>query len=300
MQINEICKQTGLTKKAVEYYQLRALVSPKINESGYREFSDSDLSSLKEIALLRKLDLSTDEIKQVIGSNDKWHTLSLIKQTKEIQAKATLSRLDLMGKLINGVDAAEIQDELNLLEQQSTIKEKLLMAFPGYHGRYVSIHFGQFLNEPIKTNEQKLLYNKIVSFLDDMEPFEIPEEYQSILDEVDKYMKDEKIEELNVNMQNVINDFDTYWENNKDNIIQNGEFKQTDEYQNSVMARLMDLFRKFGETSGYYDVFIPAMRRLSPAYDFYFKKMLEANEKLIRKIPDKFTNSLASIRDTSC
>ncbi|NBJ15233.1 MAG: MerR family transcriptional regulator [Dehalobacter sp. 4CP] len=286
MQLNEICKQTGLTKKAVEYYQLKGLVSPKVNENGYREFSDSDLSRLKEIALFRKLELCTDEIKQVLDSNDKKHTLALIKQAKEIQAKAKLYRLDLIGQLINGVDVAEIQDSLNLLEQQSTIKEKLLMAFPGYYGRYFSFHFGQFLNEPVKTNEQKVLYDNIVNFLDDMEPIEIPEEFQSILDEADKYMDNEKIEEMSANIQSTYDDFDTYWENNKDNIIQYTEFKKTDKYQNSVMAQLMDLFRKFGETNGYYDVFIPMMRTLSPAYDFYYKKMLEANEKLIQKIPD--------------
>jgi len=286
MQVNEICKQTGLTKKAVEYYQLKGLVSPKINQNGYREFSDSDLSRLKEIALLRKLDLSTNEIKQILDSNDKKYTLVLIKQAKEIQAKARLYRLDLMGQLIDGVDVAEIQDRLNLLEQQSTIKEKLLMVFPGYYGRYFSFHFGQFLNEPIKTNEQKLLYDKIVDFLDDMEPIEIPEEVQSILDEADKYMDDDKIEEMSADIQSVYEDFDTYWESNKDNIIQYAEFKKTDEYQNSVMAQLMDLFRKFGETSEYYDVFIPTMRRLSPAYDFYYKEMLEVNEKLIQKVPD--------------
>ena len=286
MQLNEICKQTGLTKKAVEYYQLKGLVSPKVNENGYREFSDSDLSRLKEIALLRKLDLSTDEIKQVLNSNDKKHTLSLIKQSKEIQAKAKLCRLDLMGQMINGVDVAEIQDRLNLLDQKFTIREKLLMAFPGYYGIYFSFHFGQFLNEPIKTNEQKLLYNKIVDFLDEMEPIEIPEEFQSILDEVDKYMDDKKTEEISANKQSSYDDFDTYWENNKDKINQYVELKKTDEYQNSVMAQLLDLFRKFGATSGYYDVFIPTMRKLSPAYDLYYKKMLEANEKLIQKIPD--------------
>jgi len=32
MQINEICKQTGLTKKAIEYYQSKGLVSPIIKE----------------------------------------------------------------------------------------------------------------------------------------------------------------------------------------------------------------------------------------------------------------------------
>ena len=275
MLVNEICKQTGLTKKAVEYYELKGLVSPKVNENGYREFSDSDLSRLKEIALFRKLELCTNEIMQVLDSNDKKHTLSLIKQAKEIQVKAKLYRLDLMGQLINGADVAEIQDSLNLLEQQSTIKEKLLIAFPGYYGKYISFHFGQFLNEPIKTNEQKMSYDKIVNFLDDMEPIEIPEELQSIWDETEKYLDDEKIEEMSANIQSAYNDFDTYWENNRDDIVQYAEFKKTNEYQNSVMTQLTDLFRKFGETSGYYDVFI-----------FYYEKMLEANEKLIQKMPD--------------
>lgn len=285
MQVNEICRQTGLTKKAVEYYRLKGLVAPKVKENGYREFSDSDLSRLNETALLRKLEFSTDEIMQVLNSNDKKHTLGLIKQLKEIQAKAKLYRLELMGQLINGVDVAEIHDRLNSLEQRSTIKEKLLMAFPGYYGRYVSLHFGQFLNEPLKTKEQKLLYVKVVDFLDNMEAIEIPEELQSVLDEVDNDMDNQKIEEMRTNLMSAYDDFDTYWEINKDNILQYAEYKKTDEYQNSVMEQLMTLFRKFGETSGYYDVFIPTMRKLSPAYDSYYKQMLEANDKLIQKIP---------------
>jgi len=286
MQVNEICNQTGLTKKAIEYYQLKGLVAPKVNENGYREFSDSDLSRLVEIALLRKLDLSTDEILQVIDSNDKKYTLTIIKQAKEIQAKAQLYRLDLMGQLISGVDVAEIQERLNLLEQRSTIKAKLIIAFPGYYGRYVSLHFGQFLNEPIKTKEQKLLYDKVVEFLDDTEPIEIPEELQSILVEVDKDMGNEEIEKMDSIMKSAYEDIETYWENNKDTILHYIDYKKTDEYQNSVMAQLMDLFHKFGETSGYYEVFIPLMRKLSPAYDLYYKKVQEANDILIRKLPN--------------
>lgn len=285
MQVNEICRQTGLTKKAVEYYQLKGLVAPKVNENGYRKFSDSDLSRLNEIALLRKLELSTDEILRVLNSTDKKHTLGLIKPLKEIQAKAKLDRLELMEQLINGVDVAEINDRLNSLEQRSTIKEKLLLAFPGYYGRYVSLHFGQYLNEPIKTKEQKLLYVKVVDFLDNMEAIEIPEELQSVLDEVDNDMDNQKIKEMRTNLRSAYDDFDTYWEINKDTILHYAEYKKTDEYQNSVMEQLMNLFRKFGETSGYYKVFIPTMRKLSPAYDSYYKKMLEANEKLIEKIP---------------
>jgi hypothetical protein len=91
---------------------------------------------------------------------------------------------------------------------------------------------------------------------------------------------------MSASIQSAYNDFDTYWENNKDNIVQYAEFKKSNEYRNSVITQLMGLFHKFGETSGYYDVFIPLMRKLSPEYDIYYKKMLEANEQLIQKMPD--------------
>lgn len=286
MQINEVCKQTGLTKKAIEYYQNKGLISPIIKENGYREFTDDNLEQLKMISLLRRLDLSTDEIREVMESKDKKSVLIMIKQEKQIQAKAKLARIELIEELIREEDMYKVQDRINLLEQQTTIKEKLMMAFPGYYGRYISIHFGQFLNEPIKTEEQNRMYGIIVDFLDNIESIQIPEELQPILDKANLDIEDEVLEKLNQNMQAVYDDFETYWKNNKDSIIEYAEFKKSEEYQDSMMAQQMNLFRKFGETSGYYDIFIPAMRKLSPAYDKYYEKMLEANEKLIQKIPD--------------
>ncbi|OZV11027.1 transcriptional regulator [Tissierella sp. P1] len=286
MQINEVCKQTGLTKKAIEYYQNKGLISPIIKENGYREFTDDNLEQLKMISLLRRLDLSTDEIREVMESKDKKSVLIMIKQEKQIQAKAKLARIELIEELIREEDMYKVQDRINLLEQQTTIKEKLMMAFPGYYGRYISIHFGQFLNEPIKTEEQNRMYGIIVDFLDNIESIQIPEELQPILDKANLDIEDEVLEKLNQNMQAVYDDFETYWKNNKDSIIEYAEFKKSREYQDSMMAQQMNLFRKFGETSGYYDIFIPAMRKLSPAYDKYYEKMLEANEKLIQKIPD--------------
>ncbi|CAK7084622.1 MerR family transcriptional regulator [Tissierella carlieri] len=286
MQINEVCKQTGLTKKAIEYYQNKGLISPIIKENGYREFTDDNLEQLKMISLLRRLDLSTDEIREVMESKDKKSVLIMIKQEKQIQAKAKLARIELIEELIREEDMYKVQDRINLLEQQTTIKEKLMMAFPGYYGRYISIHFGQFLNEPIKTEEQNRMYGIIVDFLDNIESIQIPEELQPILDKANLDIEDEVLEKLNQNMQAVYDDFETYWKNNKDSIIEYAEFKKSEEYQDSMMAQQMNLFRKFGETSGYYDIFIPAMRKLSPAYDKYYEKMLEANEKLIQKIPE--------------
>ncbi len=286
MQIHEVCLQTGLTKKAIEYYQSKGLISPLTKENGYRDFTADDLEQLKTIALLRKLDLTTDEIKQVLNSQDSKAILLKIKQVKQMQAKAKLARLNLIEQLAQGEDIEEIQEKINLLDQQATIKEKLLMAFPGFYARYISIHFGRFLNEPIKTADQKSTYATIVDFLDNMDPIEIPEELQTLLASADDHLDDNSVEDLHSKMQNALDDFETYWANNKTTITQYTEFKKSPAYQNTAMAQLMSLFHKFGETSGYYDIFIPAMRKLSPAYNTYYEKLLEANDKLSQKITD--------------
>lgn len=42
----------------------------------------------------------------------------------------------------------------------------------------------------------------------------------------------------------------------------------------------------FCESSGYYDVFIPAMRKLSPLYNAYYEQMLKANDKFMKNYPE--------------
>ena len=82
--INEICNSTGLTKKAIEYYQIKGLISPNITDNGYRDFSDKDLSQLKQIALLRRLDLTVSDIGEILVSEHPNRTL------KQVQTKKTI------------------------------------------------------------------------------------------------------------------------------------------------------------------------------------------------------------------
>lgn len=46
MQITELCKKCGVTKKAVEYYCKKGLLQPQIMENGYRVFTDADKKHL--------------------------------------------------------------------------------------------------------------------------------------------------------------------------------------------------------------------------------------------------------------
>lgn len=82
MLINEVCKITGLTKKAIEYYMEKGLIAPRIEENGYRRFDSEDVARLKEISVLRKLGLSIPEIRSVLDKGNSKANLAKIKYQK--------------------------------------------------------------------------------------------------------------------------------------------------------------------------------------------------------------------------
>lgn len=46
MTIDEVKKKTGLTKKAINYYEMKGLINPTYNQTNrYRDFSELDLIS---------------------------------------------------------------------------------------------------------------------------------------------------------------------------------------------------------------------------------------------------------------
>ena len=52
---NEIQEKTGLTRKAIDYYEEKGLIKPVKLGNGYRDYSDKDLEILNEIFLFLEL-----------------------------------------------------------------------------------------------------------------------------------------------------------------------------------------------------------------------------------------------------
>lgn len=286
MLIKDVCQKTGLTKKAIEYYQQKGMISPEIGENGYRHFTQEDVEKLKKISLLRRFDLSTEEINRVLTSETPEAVLKEIKYKKEIEHQNERKRLELLEQLIQGEDEETIEMNLNSLFEQSTIRNRLLNIFPGYYGKFISIHFGRFLNSKLETEEQKEAYKTIIKFLDEVESFDIPDDLQNTIDAFTLSVNDLDLQNISDAMKDAVYDFEKYYDENKEVLEKYIEYKNTEEYKKSDAARLMELFRRFCETSGYYDIFIPAMRRLSPEYNDYYNKLMEANEKLLEKHPE--------------
>lgn len=285
MLINEVCKATGLTKKAVEYYTEQGLVSPAVLENGYRAFHPCDMERLRKIFVLRKLGVSTQEIRGILD-DETGELLCKASVQREVDLQRQRTKKELLSKLSAGADYAEIREAMQSVDGSATVAEKLLEAYPGYYGRFICLHFARFLNMPITTQKQKNAYEKILAFLDSVPAFSFPEELQTYLTENTKHIGAEEISGLIADTKKSIENLDDFLADNKDMLAQYWTFKQSEAYQNSPAAQLESLLIEFNRTSGYYDVLIPAFKELSPAYAEYCKQLEAANEKLLAQYPE--------------
>lgn len=71
MLLNEIAKETGMTKRAVKYYEEKGLLSVHKDGNGYRNNSPQDVETLKKISVYRKLGISIKDIQSLLKSGDK-------------------------------------------------------------------------------------------------------------------------------------------------------------------------------------------------------------------------------------
>ena len=87
MTIKEVEEQTGLTRSNIRFYEREKLVEPTRNDkNGYRDYSESDVENIKKIAYLRTLEISIEDIRNIMS--DKVSLAEIIrKQTAAIQTQ---------------------------------------------------------------------------------------------------------------------------------------------------------------------------------------------------------------------
>ena len=94
------------------------------------------------------------------------------------------------------------------------------------------------------------------------------------------YAKDigtEQIIEMIKNTKKSIENPDDFFAENKEVLEQYLIYKKSDEYKNSPAYKIMELTKEFNSISGYNDIFIPALKELSPSYSEYHQKLVILN-----------------------
>lgn len=285
MLIKEVCTISKLTKKAIEYYVEKGLVSPIVLENGYRDFSTDDINQLRKISVLRKLGLGTDDIKIALF-DESGQVLKKLSTQKELKLEREKIKQSIFNKLSIGTDWEEINSEIESIEKNETIIERLLYAFPGYYGRFISLHFSRFLNEPLTTPEQQVAYDEIFSFLDNTPALEFPKDVEEFLIKTTDHISTQDIQKMEDDIKETIEDTEKFLAENKEVLNQYLAFKQSDKYKNSPAYKIESMLKEFNKSSGYNDVFIPAMKKLSNYYSDYYKQLEIANKKLLLNYPE--------------
>lgn len=300
MLINEVCSLTGLTKKAMSYYEEQGLIKPKKKSNGYREYSVDDIALLNEISLYRKLDISIRDIKLIIKSKNKKDTLNKIlegKHKKEIQIKMQKIFLEMViNNNFNEDYIKELNEEIIKAEKSEGqfIKRELMRAFPSGLGKYLAYHFAPYLNEPLDTLEKYNAWSKIIEFLDNVPEIKIPRiiemSYENITDEMHKQINDNVKDEMDKMFNATGEELEEYKKKLLDRIEKQNDKSLLKEL--NPLYKFKKQFNEFFNSSGYYDIFLPNMKIISREYKEYHDNLMRLNDKLYKELGIKYDENM--------
>ena len=178
-------------------------------------------------------------------------------------------------------DWEHIEGQVEALQNKQSILNRILDKFPGFYGKFVCLHFAPFLSEAITTNEQREAFETIIRYLDGIS-ISVPSDVQQYLDEVRENADAAVTQSASAALAAAMADPEKYIHDNKEMLEQYRAVAESEEYKVSPAYRLQEYLKQFQRESGYNDVFIPAMQRLSPAYREYHKSLQAANEVFLR------------------
>ena len=128
MKINEAEQAIGITKKNIRFYEQEGLLNPSRNLSnGYRDYSEQDIETLRQIKLLRKLDIPLEEIRRLLSGNFtledclRRHLIVLDRRQKNIEANAKFCHRLLSENVeLNALQMQDLLAEMEDLEKGGT------------------------------------------------------------------------------------------------------------------------------------------------------------------------------------
>ena len=275
---SEIQNKTGLTRKAIEYYEDKGLINPHRLENGYKDYTEKDLDILVKVSILRKLGVSLSEIKQCVLYNSS--TLSSVLRMKEHQLEVDERRKNILELIVKGEKQELIDEYIAMIETEESIYNRLERVFPGYFGQLFFAAYLPFMNEPL-TKDGEEAFIKYVSYLDNLPTFELSEDEKKFIDEISSNSDMSILKKVNEDKISTVENIEDWLEKNKDSILQYESYKNSEQYQNSLLRDIQEKLRKYMIDNNYYQVAIPLIRKFSKSYNMYYEKIIKANERFI-------------------
>lgn len=126
---NEASKQTGLTKRTLQYYDAQGLLSIERTSNNHRVYEQNTLDRIWEILLYKEIDPGLKEIKQLLDSTEEQKNLYLKQQKEVIEGRIIDLKIQIEFVLMlqkYGIPKVPMESEgVTYLEKIKEIKEEL-------------------------------------------------------------------------------------------------------------------------------------------------------------------------------
>ena len=189
MRIGEVIRETGLTRKALYYYEEKGLVSPiHDSENNYRDYGENDVRTLQTIAALRQLGLPMSYIRNALDSGSETRKIlaeyisDMDRRISDLENRKQLIETCLKsepGSLHCVLQSVAKTLDLDARGRESYMRLQIGRLFPGPFGKILHTLFSPFLHGPLDTPEKAKAWFELIQKLDDLNPIDIPPDVQN-------------------------------------------------------------------------------------------------------------------------
>ena len=276
MRLNEVIKQVDLSKRAIKFYEEKGLLKTKRDSNGYRNYTDKDISLLKEISSYRKMGIGLSDIKGILNDKSVLKQI-LIEKKKEITISQ--NELEALEKFIENNNIEELYDSVDY----KTLADAIQNSIPGFYGYYFLNHFLPYLQIRIQTKEQQEAYNRLIEFWDNTNiriPFLMKLNSWILFKLNSKKSLIVQIEQIDSQIKEMLNPTEEEYEKLKKKVNEGYKLKNSIFYKYSLIGISQRKFMKELQNKGYNDMFIPSMIALSPKYKEYHNALMAINKRI--------------------
>lgn len=276
MRLNEVIKQVDLSKRAIKFYEEKGLLKTKRDSNGYRNYTDKDISLLKEISSYRKMGIGLSDIKRILNDKSVLKQI-LIEKKKEITISQ--NELEALEKFIENNNIEELYDSVDY----KTLADAIQNSIPGFYGYYFLNHFLPYLQIRIQTKEQQEAYNRLIEFWDNTNiriPFLMKLNSWILFKLNSKKSLIVQIEQIDSQIKEMLNPTEEEYEKLKKKVNEGYKLKNSIFYKYSLIGISQRKFMKELQNKGYNDIFIPSMIALSPKYKEYHNALMTINKRI--------------------
>ncbi|EFP63411.1 MerR family transcriptional regulator [Erysipelotrichaceae bacterium AF15-26LB] len=284
MNIQEVAQQVHMTKRAIKYYEEKGLLQVEKGANGYRVYTDEHVVILQRIQVYRKLGMELSAIRRILQDPQvEAHELRMLQEQLQDSMEQQSRQMETIQLMLAGAsDYGRLEEQLDYQTIASAIQEMI----PGVYGKMFMHHFLPYLQIPIVTQEQRDAYYAIIQFWDTTK-LHMPLSMKIISCLLSFLHKNQVAgiqEKLDQQLKMLLEPDEKRYAQMKKAVLRQYRMQKyfLFRYLPSSLSKrrwMMELQR-----SGYNDVFLPNMEKLSPSYREYRRALFAINDKICTEL----------------